>query len=65
MEGAARNTFYIDGDWGPASSSTLITVRNASTEEVIGSFPEANEADVDTAVDAARRAYDDPQGWSH
>jgi hypothetical protein len=39
-------------------------VRNASTGEPIGSVPEAAEADVDAAVAAARRAFDDPSGWS-
>jgi aldehyde dehydrogenase (NAD+) len=37
-------------------------VRNASTGEPSGSVPEAAEADVDAA--AARRAFDDPSGWS-
>ena len=39
-------------------------MRNASTEEPIGETPEAAEADVDAAVAAARRAFDDPSGWS-
>jgi acyl-CoA reductase-like NAD-dependent aldehyde dehydrogenase len=54
----------IGGVWTSPATSNRITVRSASTEEVIGSVPEASEADVDAAVAAARRAFDDPTGWS-
>ena len=56
---------YIDGAWTTPSSSGTIEVVSASTEAPIGRVPEAAEADVDTAVAAARRAFDDPTGWSH
>jgi aldehyde dehydrogenase (NAD+) len=59
-----HNTLFIGGEWIAPSSSRSITVVSASTEEVIGSVPEAQEADVDAAVDAARRAFDDPDGWA-
>ncbi|WP_326835476.1 aldehyde dehydrogenase [Amycolatopsis rhabdoformis] len=55
---------FIDGAWVRPSSPATITVSSASTEEVLGSVPEAREADVDAAVAAARRAFDDPHGWS-
>ncbi|HEY1969352.1 MAG TPA: aldehyde dehydrogenase [Pseudonocardia sp.] len=55
---------FIGGEWVAPSSSARITVVGASTEEVIGSVPEAAEADVDAAVAAARRAFVDPSGWS-
>ncbi|MBA4355785.1 MAG: aldehyde dehydrogenase, partial [Novosphingobium sp.] len=42
----------------PASSRTF-TLVNASTEEVLGTVPEAVEADVDAAVAAARKALID------
>ena len=58
------DTLFIGGEWVPPSSAATIEVRNASTGEVIGSVPEAAEADVDAAVAAARRAFDDPAGWS-
>ena len=53
---------------GPVTSGRLAGQRSsatpsASTEENIGSVPEAQEADVDAAVAAARRAFDDPDGW--
>ena len=59
-----RSRLYIGGRWTAPSSGDRITVRSASTEEVIGSVPEAAQADVDAAVSAARRAFDDPSGWA-
>jgi aldehyde dehydrogenase (NAD+) len=55
---------FIGGEWVAPSSGGRITVVGASTEEVIGSVPEAVEADVDAAVAAARRAFEDPSGWA-
>jgi len=60
----SHDTLFIGGEWVSPSSPARITVRNASTEEVIGEVPEAAEADVDAAVAAARRAFGDPSGWS-
>jgi acyl-CoA reductase-like NAD-dependent aldehyde dehydrogenase len=39
-------------------------VTSASTEEALGSVPEAAEGDIDLAVAAARAAFDDPAGWA-
>jgi acyl-CoA reductase-like NAD-dependent aldehyde dehydrogenase len=61
---SSYDRLFIGGEWAPPSSAAAIEVRNASTCEVIGSVPEAAEADVDAAVAAARRAFDDPAGWS-
>ena len=61
---ASYDSLFIGGEWIRPSSSARIDVTSASTEENIGSVPEAQEADVDTAVAAARRAFDDPDGWS-
>ena len=52
-------------DITPSSSSQITAVTWASTEQVIGHVPEAVEADIDAAVGAARRAFDDPNGWAH
>lgn len=57
--------FYIGGQWVQPATSNVINVVSASTEEFIGQVPEASEADVDVAVVAARRAFDDPTGWAH
>jgi aldehyde dehydrogenase (NAD+) len=61
---ASYDTLFIGGEWVAPSSPARIPVRSASTEEPIGEVPEAAEADVDAAVAAARRAFDDPSGWS-
>jgi acyl-CoA reductase-like NAD-dependent aldehyde dehydrogenase len=56
---------YIGGVWTAPSSDRRIEVVSPNNGELIGSVPEAQEADVDAAVHAARRAFDDPAGWSH
>ena len=61
---ASYDSLFIGGEWVRPSSSARIEVTSASTEENIGSVPEAAEADVDAAVAAARRAFDAPDGWS-
>src|ERR1700728_2845734 len=53
---------YIDGQWRPAAGGGKIDVIGASTEEIIGSIPEGTRADVNRAVDAARRAVGG--GWA-
>jgi acyl-CoA reductase-like NAD-dependent aldehyde dehydrogenase len=55
---------FIGGEWVQPATSARIEVTSASTGEPIGSVPEAQEADIDTAVVAARRAFDEPGGWS-
>jgi betaine-aldehyde dehydrogenase len=50
---------FIGGEWvAPATSATIDVVSPAS-EEVIARVPEAREADIDRAVAAARRAFDE------
>jgi len=55
---------FIGGDWIKPEGSGRITVLSASTEEPVGSVPDGTNADIDAAVRAARRAFDDPSGWS-
>ena len=59
-----HDKLFIGGSWVDPNSDARIEVVSASTEEVIGSVPEASEADVDAAVAAARGAFDDPSGWA-
>src|ERR1700738_3735543 len=59
------DSLYVGGEWITPASSSKVTVVSASTEQVIGHVPEAAEADIDAAVGAARRAFDDPNGWAH
>ena len=48
---------FVDGKFVEGSGETLKTV-NPATEEVLAEVSTASSADVDTAVKAARRAYD-------
>lgn len=60
---ASRDSFFIGNEWVKPASDRRFTLINASTEEIIGTAPEACEADVDAAVAAARRALTQ-SGWS-
>ena len=55
----------VGGEWRKPHSSSLIQVFSANTEQLIGSVPDADPVDVDSAVQAARTAFDDPAGWFH
>jgi acyl-CoA reductase-like NAD-dependent aldehyde dehydrogenase len=58
------DSFYYAGQWkSPTSQAEKVPVISPRTEQVIGSYPTAVEADVDAAVEAARSAFDDPEGW--
>ncbi|WP_086708376.1 aldehyde dehydrogenase [Streptomyces antimycoticus] len=57
--------FYIDGAWSRPSSPEVVEVVSASTEELVGTAPVGANGDIDAAVAAARRAFDDPNGWQH
>jgi aldehyde dehydrogenase (NAD+) len=49
---------YIDGKWVDASGGTF-DVLNPATEEVVAQAPNGTRADLDRAVRAARRAFDE------
>jgi acyl-CoA reductase-like NAD-dependent aldehyde dehydrogenase len=49
---------YIGGEWVAASSGRQLEIVNPNSEEVIARTAEANEADIDRAVAAARKAFD-------
>jgi aldehyde dehydrogenase (NAD+) len=53
-----NDRFFIGGSWVEPSSSDLIEVIDSATEEPYFSVPEAREADMARAVDAAREAFD-------
>lgn len=53
----------IDGRLVPAQSGKTFAVYNPATGTVITNVPEGDKADVDLAVAAARRAFDDRR-WS-
>lgn len=51
--------FFIDGQWRKPASDQTITVVSPSTLELIGQAPLGVEADIDAAVAAARRAFNE------
>lgn len=58
---AARNTpLYIDGKWVESKTTKWIDVHNPATNEVVARVPEATQAEMKSAVDAASRAF---QTW--
>lgn len=54
---------YINGDFVPASSGKKFDVYNPATEDLLAQVSEAEAEDVDKAVKAARRAFEDGD-WS-
>lgn len=58
-----RNAFYIDGRWQPAAVDDPHTLYEAATGDVLGAVSLGTKQDIDSAVAAARQAFD--QGaWS-
>ena len=49
----------IDGEWVEATGGGWIEVRSPATGAVVGKVPRGTAADVDRAVAAARRSFDD------
>ncbi|MDT5257895.1 MAG: aldehyde dehydrogenase [Mycobacterium sp.] len=56
------SALFIDGKTSPGSAGTFPTV-NPATEEVLGVAADADADDMNRAIDAARRAFDDTD-WS-
>ena len=50
--------FYIDGKWVDPVEPHPFDVVNPATEEVYGRISLGSAADVDAAVDAAKRAFE-------
>jgi betaine-aldehyde dehydrogenase len=55
---------FIGGEWVQPEGGGVIEVISPSTEEVIGTAPDGTPADMDKAVAAARRAFDEGP-WPH
>lgn len=53
-----QKEFFIGGAWEAALGSDVITTLDPDTEEKAGSFIDGTKADIDRAVEAARRAFD-------
>ena len=54
----------IDGRWVKARSGERFHTASPAHDVAVGTYPLADAADVDAAVDAARRAFDDGP-WTH
>ncbi len=50
---------YIDGSWVEAADGATLEVVDPATEEVIARVPDSKAQDIDRAVHAARRAFDE------
>src|SRR6202049_3209498 len=49
---------FIDGEWVESSTGETFENRNpADTRDLVGIFQKSGKADVDAAVDAAKRAF--------
>jgi len=64
MTDATRTTIptyrlYIDGTWADATGGATYDIVNPATEAVIARAPNATRSDMDQAIAAARRAFDD------
>jgi aldehyde dehydrogenase (NAD+) len=57
--GLREGLLLIDGAWRPAQDGQVWTHNHPATGEEVASFPIAGPADVDAAVRAARRAFDE------
>ncbi|MEK0086154.1 aldehyde dehydrogenase family protein [Benzoatithermus flavus] len=54
-----RSELYIDGKWVEPKKGGTFPVINPATEEVVHHAPSGTAEDVDAAVEAARRAFDE------
>src|SRR5256712_2060891 len=57
-----RQEMLIGGEWTPGASSETQEIVNPATGKVIAHVPKGTEEDVNRAVAAARKAFD--EGWS-
>jgi len=56
---AKKHQLLIDGKWVDAKSGETFPVTDPATEEVIAHVPAGDKADIDLAVAAARRAFEE------
>jgi acyl-CoA reductase-like NAD-dependent aldehyde dehydrogenase len=54
-----RDKLFVDGTWVASSGTDVITVTSPVTEESFGAVPDATREDINRAVAAARRAFDE------
>ncbi len=61
---ARKPQLFIDNEWVDSTSGETIAVIDPSSGKEVSRFVDASDADVDRAVAAARRAFDDGR-WSN
>jgi len=54
---------YIDGKWVDAQGGDRFDVFDPATGEVVATAPDSKKADVERAIDAARRTFDEGAWW--
>jgi acyl-CoA reductase-like NAD-dependent aldehyde dehydrogenase len=59
MQPTLRSQLFIDGEYSPAASGKTFSILNPATNEVLTELAEAGIDDVNRAVAAARKAFDD------
>ena len=59
MKSYSYDELFIGGRWQPSATGQRILVISPHSEEPIGETPQATQGDVDRAVAAARKAFDD------
>lgn len=62
-QSTSEKTMLVDGRWVPAESGKTFAVHNPATGEEIARVAQADRADVDRAVQAAHRAFEEGP-WS-
>ncbi|MFJ6180972.1 aldehyde dehydrogenase family protein [Streptomyces sp. NPDC092295] len=55
---------HIGGTWVRPDTKRRITPVNPSTDECLAHVPEGTAVDIDVAIDAARTAFETPDGWA-
>jgi aldehyde dehydrogenase (NAD+) len=61
----SRKSLFIGGKWVDSEGSSEIRVINPVSEETVGTAPDGTVNDMDRAVEAARRSFDDgPWRWT-
>src|SRR6202453_2525299 len=58
------DSLYIDGEWTAPTTIRRIGLNSPNPEKTLGSVRESSKSDTARPVDAARRAFDVPDGWS-
>ena len=54
-----RDALFIGGEWAAPASGELLQVISPHSEELVATVPEGSAADIDAAVAAARKAFDE------